>query len=189
MIGFVTAGALWAVMACRAGQPYDLCRTMIAITQVESDGCKNLVGDHGKSLGCAQVSMPAAKAVGVSVTRHQLLENAPLNLVIGAAYLARCIVLMGTWERGLVCYNAGEKTAIRLTWWQVEHFPYVEKVRRCLPAKAPRETFELVSWPAWIHPYQITPEGLIADTGVPGDLKRPPSMWRNQKTWVHPGAD
>ena len=161
MSGILVSGALWMSMACSAGEKYGLCRTMVAVTKVESSGCKYLVGDHGRSLGCDQVSIKAARAVGYHVTRKQLLRDAPLNMRIAAAYMARCIVRMGTWERGLVAYNTGENTAIKLSWRQIERFYYVRRIKEALPPPLPPKiSTELVSWQVEAGPYPTAQWGL-----------------------------
>jgi Transglycosylase SLT domain len=181
MSGILIGGTLWAVMACRAGMPYNLCRTMVAVTAVESSGCKNLIGDDGASLGCDQVSIKAAKALGVKVTRLQLLNNAPLNMEIAAAYMARCIVRMGTWERGLVCYNAGEKIAIKLSWREIQRFPYVRKVKKELPAPiSPVVSLELVEKRLVARPYRTIQSNLGAGTLGHVPLKPYQVRWHSQ---------
>lgn len=182
MSTILVGGMLWAAMACQAGQRYDLCRTMVAVTQVESSGCKNLIGDDGKSLGCDQISLPAARAVGYHVTRRQLLRNTPLNMRIGAAYMARCIARMGTWERGVVAYNMGEKIAVRLSWSQIERSPYLRKIKAAMPPPMPPQTtLELTAWQVEAPPYKIAQRGLSGGAGGLLTLKLPPIGLHSQK--------
>lgn len=134
MTGLLVAAALhWAVLACQAGKPYGECRTMVAIVSVESSGCRDLVGDDGKSFGCSQVSVAAARQVGYKGRISVLAQNPRINIQVGAAYLSYCMEQMGEWRSALVCYNAGVNTAKTLSQHNIRCYPYVLKVLSRLP--------------------------------------------------------
>ena len=134
MTGLIVAVALnWAVLACQAGQPYAQCRTMVAVVSVESSGCRDLVGDDGKSFGCSQVSVAAARQVGYKGRISVLAQNRWINMQTGAAYLSYCMGVMGDWRSGIACYNMGPVIAKTLTPEKIRCYPYVLKVLARLP--------------------------------------------------------
>lgn len=141
MTGLLVAAALhWAVLACQAGKPYGECRTMVAIVSVESSGCRDLVGDDGKSFGCSQVSVAAARQVGYKGRISVLAQNPRINIQVGAAYLSYCMEQMGEWRSAVACYNMGPVIAKTLTPEKIRCYPYVLKVL----SRLPDETFPTV---------------------------------------------
>jgi hypothetical protein len=134
MTGLLVAAALhWAVLACQAGKPNGDCRTMVAIVSVESSGCRDLVGDDGKSFGCSQVSVAAAREVGYKGRISVLAQNPRINVEVGAAYLSYCMNVMEDWRSGVACYNMGPVNAKTLTPEKIRCYPYVLKVLARLP--------------------------------------------------------
>lgn len=134
MTGLLVAAALnWAVLACQAGQPYGECRTMVAIVSVESSGCRDLVGDDGKSFGCSQVSVAAARQVGYKGRISVLAQNPRINVQVGAAYLSYCMEQMGEWRAAVACYNMGPVIAKTITPDKIRCYPYVLRVLARLP--------------------------------------------------------
>ncbi len=145
MTGLIVAVALnWAVLACQAGQPYAQCRTMVAVVSVESSGCRDLVGDDGKSFGCSQVSVKAAREVGYKGRISVLAQNRKVNMDVGAARLNWCMNQMGSYRQGILCYNAGADGAQYtqrgkrrpLTPVEINCDPYVLKILSRLPAES-----------------------------------------------------
>ncbi len=129
--------------ACKEANKYNLCYTAQAIMIEESSVCKYIWGDDGKSLGCMQISLAATRRVFPSYPREAwkaLATEDALNISVGISYLNWCVNQMGSWARGVVCYNTGPTFARSLTPWQVWHFPYLIAVTnyvRILEAKEP----------------------------------------------------
>ncbi len=119
--------------ACKIATKDQLCYTAQAIIIVESSDCRFRYGDDGKSLGCMQVSLGATRRVFPHFPASEwrlLATDDGLNISLGTRYLSLCMQQMGSWERGLVCYNAGPSFAEHLSPWEVSHFPYVLAVQK-----------------------------------------------------------
>jgi hypothetical protein len=119
--------------ACREGTPYQLCYTAQAVMIEESSVCRFLYGDDGKSLGCMQISLAATRRIFPGYPKRQwrlLAVEDGLNISVGVNYLNWCIHQMGSWSRGVVCYNVGPEQAARMTPWQINHFPYLIAIQR-----------------------------------------------------------
>jgi hypothetical protein len=117
--------------ACTEATKYNLCYTTQAIMIEESSVCRFRYGDDGKSLGCMQISLGATRRVFPTFPKtawRSLATEDALNISVGVSYLNWCIEQMGSWSRGVVCYNAGPSFARDLTPWQVQHFPYLRAI-------------------------------------------------------------
>lgn len=124
----------WAKLACKLGEPYNLCLTSQAILYEESTLCKYRLGDHGKSLGCMQISLGATRRLFPGYPRQSwvgLEHDNYLNIAVGVDYLHYCMLVMGNWWKGgVVCYNVGPNRALTMDRWQIDHFPYLLAVEK-----------------------------------------------------------
>jgi hypothetical protein len=114
--------------ACKEAQKYDLCYTAQAILIEESSVCRYRYGDDGKSLGCMQISLAATRRIFPTFPRsawQRLATEDAFNISIGVSYLHWCMVQMGSWARGVICYNAGPTFARKLSTQKVYEFPYL----------------------------------------------------------------
>lgn len=106
-------------------------RTLAAIIAQESSYCRDKLGDDGRSLGCGQLQLRTARLF-TDATRRRLIHDDRYNIALAARYLQHCIFLMGSWRRGVYCYNHGPQAARRATWEVLLSDAYVRAVQRRL---------------------------------------------------------
>lgn len=110
---------------------YDYERTLTAVLTQESSLCHHKRGMDKQSYGCGQLQKRTAMLVnGQPVSAHKLQHNDALNIRLAARYLAYCMQQMGTWERGVICYNKGPYRASSMTDKQVTKDAYLHSIRR-----------------------------------------------------------
>lgn len=103
--------------AKRHGVPAALLLAFIATESQFNEKAQNLTGGDGRrggSYGLMQVSLKTAQLIRPGVTPEQL-KTAPVNLDVGARYLADLLVQAGRtgygFDSAISCYNAGGSPA------------------------------------------------------------------------------
>ncbi len=120
---------------------YDFPKTLTAVLTQESSLCSHKIGMDKTSYGCGQVRPHTAQLMyGQPVAVKKLQKDDALNIRIAARYLAYCMQQMPSWERGVICYNAGPHLAKTISAAQVAKNAYLSKIRRRM-----REAEELLA--------------------------------------------
>jgi transglycosylase-like protein with SLT domain len=110
---------------------YDFPHTLTAVLTQESSLCSHKKGMDKTSYGCGQVKSHTAQLMyGAPVTVKKLQKDDALNIRIAARYLAYCMQQMPSWERGVICYNAGPHLAKTISADKVAKNAYLNKIRR-----------------------------------------------------------
>ena len=109
---------------------YDFPRTLTAVLTQESSLCTHKQGMDKTSYGCGQVRPHTAQLMyGQPVAAKKLQKDDALNIRIAARYLAYCMQQMPSWERGVICYNAGPHLAKTISAEQVDKNAYLNRIR------------------------------------------------------------
>jgi hypothetical protein len=103
---------------------------LAAIILQESSACTRLHGDGGKAHGCGQMHSKTWQYVAGFKAAPWWLDHDPW-LAIRAAnlYLQECTKEFGEWG-GITCYETGAPKARHLSYYELNHSAYLEKVER-----------------------------------------------------------
>lgn len=105
----LTASQLhWAGEAYKAGAPYGLGYTLVALEGQESSYCRFKV--NGWSRGCLGIKRSTARSLGgdSTITRQKLTEDNHRNILVGLTIFRYCAAHTKSWRQALLCYHYGE---------------------------------------------------------------------------------
>jgi hypothetical protein len=112
-------------------EDYDFRLTLTAVLTQESSLCHHKRGLDKRSYGCGQLQRRTALLVhGTPVAAHKLQHDDALNIRLAARYLSYCMQQLGSWERGVICYNRGPYHARAMTDAEVATDAYLRSIRR-----------------------------------------------------------
>lgn len=110
------------------------------IAQIESSGCKQLVGDGGKSLGCYQIGLAALADVNKELKTtysHRDMMDKKIARTVAGVYINKIIPrylkhhkLSDTIANRIIAYNSGIKTLVKKEPIPAITRKYIAKYRR-----------------------------------------------------------
>lgn len=114
---------IWLVMGLYAPFAYGQSVDMDKIAMIESSGCRELVGDNGKALGCYQLHEGVVKEYNLkhkTAFKHKDVMSKVIGLRVADWYMNRRIPAMlkhygivDTIETRISAYNMGIKAVIK----------------------------------------------------------------------------
>lgn len=128
---FLSAQQLyWANEAYKAGAPYGLSNTLVALEGQESSYCRFKVNHWSR--GCLGIKRSTARLFDPLVSRSELTTDNARNIMDGLAFLLYCRSETTSWRRMVAAYHYGIPAESKMSDSQIDSDAYVLAIVRRL---------------------------------------------------------